>query len=127
MDNTIQILLIEDNPGDVLLMTIYLQQSALTYTLHVADTLKKGETILNQQIIDIVLLDLNLPDCYGFEAFTRFVTAFPNISVIVLSGMNDEKMSKQVIQKGASGYLLKGDFEIEELSKTIEQAYKSLK
>ena len=126
MDNTIQILLIEDNPGDALLMKIYLQQSALKYALHVADTLKKGEVFLNQQNIDIVLLDLNLPDCYGFDAFTRFITTFPNTSVIVLSGMNDEKMSKQVLQKGAQGYLLKGEFEIEELSKTIEQAYKGI-
>jgi CheY-like chemotaxis protein len=67
-----RILLVEDNPGDVRLISEYLNEAnGPHFELVFAERLSEGIATLARNKIDLVLLDLNLPDCQGFETFKR--------------------------------------------------------
>ena len=61
------ILLIEDNPGDAHLVNIYMKDAAFKFDMFHAETLFEGQDIITKHEIDIVLLDLSLPDTQGFK------------------------------------------------------------
>lgn len=103
------ILLIEDNPGDARLMQEYLAEPSFAdFKLAHAATLKEGLERLSAGGIDLVLLDLTLPDCAGMETFTRVATAAPETPIIVLSGQDDESLAMSIVHQGAQDYLVKG-------------------
>ena len=73
MKQTTNILLMEDSPGDAQLVKIYMKDAAFKYELFLADTFFEGSDIISKQEIDIVLLDLSLPDSSGFKTLNRFL------------------------------------------------------
>jgi PAS domain S-box-containing protein len=103
------VLLIEDNPGDARLMQEYLAEPSFAdFTLVHAATLKEGLERLGAGGIDLVLLDLTLPDCTGLDTFTRIAAAVPATPIIVLSGQDDESLAVNTVHQGAQDYLVKG-------------------
>ena len=106
----INILLIEDNPGDANLIKIYLKDSGVKHELHHAESLYEGVEIVEQNPIDIVLLDLKLPDSSGFRTLMNFKNRCQKTPVIVLTGLDDEDLGNQAIKAGAQDYLIKGKF-----------------
>jgi PAS domain S-box-containing protein len=64
---------------------------------------------LQERAFDVVLLDLDLPDCEGFETFDRFHSAAPGLPVVVLSRVDDETIAAKTVRSGAQDYLVKGD------------------
>ena len=58
--------------------------------------------------VDAVLLDLNLPDSKGLQGLRKFLQAFPQARVAVLSGTQDEFVVRQARALGAAGYVGKG-------------------
>jgi PAS domain S-box-containing protein len=103
------VLLIEDNPGDARLMQEYLSEPSFAdFKLEHAASLKEGLERLAASGIDLVLLDLTLPDCAGLETFTRVATATPQTPIIVLSGQDDESLAMNTVHQGAQDYLVKG-------------------
>lgn len=63
---------------------------------------------LQQPGIDIVLLDLSLPDSGGIQTFFRVHEAAENIPIVVISAEDDEKIALQALKGGAQDYLIKG-------------------
>lgn len=63
--------------------------------------------ILEQQPVDIVLLDIRMPQMSGTEASKHIRHNFPNTQVIILSGYNDFEYARSALQSGVSDYLLK--------------------
>ena len=116
------ILLIEDNPGDTQLVRIYMKDAAFKYELFVADTFFEGMDILNKHEIDIVLLDLSLPDTQGFKTLNRFMETVTNIPVIVMTGVNNEIVGNQAVKAGAQDFLVKGQFDGKLLGRAIRYA-----
>ena len=103
------ILLIEDNPGDARLLQEYLAEpSFVDFQLTHAASLKEGIERLAAGGIDLVLLDLTLPDCTGLETFKRAAAAAPQTPIIVLSGQDDESLAMNTVHEGAQDYLVKG-------------------
>jgi diguanylate cyclase (GGDEF)-like protein/PAS domain S-box-containing protein len=103
------VLLVEDNPGDArLLREIFSEQgpddAQLTHVLCMAD----AEKYLAAQPVDIVLLDLGLPDARGLETIRRARAAAPHVTLVVLTGLDDELLAAQSLQEGAQDYLVKG-------------------
>ena len=125
--NKTQILIIEDNPGDAHLVRIYLKEAGLKHTLHHADSFYEGIGIAEEKPIDLVLLDLSLPDSHGFKTLTNFLAKFPNIPVIVLTGLNDELVGTQAVKAGAQDYLVKGQFESNLLARVISYSSQRFK
>src|SRR5688572_26870839 len=86
----IKVLLIEDNPLDVRLIGIMLQDSAPgMFKFEQVDRLESGIRRLAQGGIDLVLVDLSLPDSHGLETFSGVHAQAPTVPIIVLSGLAD--------------------------------------
>jgi two-component system sensor histidine kinase DegS len=119
----LRILLIEDNPGDTRLIKEYLSDlKGIKYILSTADRLNKGLEILDNEFIDVVLLDLKLPDSEGLKSVEEIFNISPNIPIIVLTGLNDENTAINAVKMGAQDYLVKDKVESELLIKSIRYA-----
>ena len=119
---TTNILLVEDNPGDAQLVKIYMKDAAFKYELFLADTFFEGMDVLSKHEIDIVLLDLSLPDSHGFKTLNRYMESVQNIPVIVLTGVNNEIVGNQAVKAGAQDFLVKGQFDGKLLGRAIRYA-----
>jgi signal transduction histidine kinase len=106
----LKVLLIEDNPGDVrLIKEMLVDASNTSFSLDHADRLSKGLALLAESEIDVVLLDLSLPDSKGLDTFVSLHTAAKDVPIVVLSGLNDETAAVQCVNAGAQDYLIKGE------------------
>lgn len=61
--------------------------------------------------IDVILVDLSLPDSKGIATFDQLFAAAPQIPILILSGTEEEELANLAVQRGAQGYLSKGYFE----------------
>ncbi|HEY3252123.1 MAG TPA: response regulator [Ignavibacteria bacterium] len=119
----LRILLIEDNPGDARLIQEYLSDiKDVKHTLHTADRLQMGLEILENEFIDVVLLDLKLPDSEGLDNVEQIFNVAPNIPVIVLTGLNDENTAINAVKMGAQDYLVKDKVDSYLLIRSIRYA-----
>jgi diguanylate cyclase (GGDEF)-like protein/PAS domain S-box-containing protein len=117
------VLLIEDNPGDARLLREILndQGSRDTDMTHV-DCMRDAEAHLAAHAVDIILLDLGLPDAQGLDAVRRTHAAAPHTPLVVLTGLDDESLAIQTLQEGAQDYLVKGQIETRGLPRTLRYA-----
>src|SRR5271169_6209120 len=105
----INVLLIEDNPGDARATRELLKESkALSIAMEWRDRLSSGLTRLSEGGVDLVLLDLSLPDSRGFSTFTQLSAKAQDLPVIVLTGMDDEAVALWAVREGAQDYIVKG-------------------
>lgn len=105
----VKMLLIEDDPGDAdLLWELLAEEKHFTFVVEWADRLKKGLAYLAQGGIDVVLLDLSLPDSHGMATFTTVNMHAPNVPIVVLTGFDDETLALEAVRLGAQDYLVKG-------------------
>jgi DNA-binding response OmpR family regulator len=98
--NPIQVLLlVEDNPGDARLLQEMLNEPSLngTEVSHVT-TMSDAETHLGRHAVDIIVLDLGLPDAQGVEAIRRTYAAAPRVPLVVLTGLDDESLAAHALQ-----------------------------
>ena len=72
--------------------------------------------------VDIILLDLGLPDAQGLEAVRRAHAAAPRVPLVVLTGLDDESLAAQALQEGAQDYLIKGQIETRGLLRALRYA-----
>jgi sigma-B regulation protein RsbU (phosphoserine phosphatase) len=120
---TINILLVEDNPDDVFFLRMMLQKVAGThFELHAANSLASGLTRLAEGNINVVLLDLSLPDSSGLETFRVAKAHARDIPIIILSGTHDETLAVNAVHAGAEDYLVKGQVNSELITRAIVYA-----
>ena len=118
-----EILLIEDNPGDARLIREVLGESAqVEYQLESAGLLSKGLECLVRGGIDVVLLDLGLPDSQGLDTVVKVRTQAPAMPIVVLTGLDDETLAVQAVRQGAQDYLVKGDINSKVLWRVMRYA-----
>jgi PAS domain S-box-containing protein len=116
----ISILLVEDNPGDVVLFTDYLSSTGISLSsLDVAGTLESALQRIESKAYDLVFIDLHLPDSRGIETFNTLKLKKPELAVIVLSGIDDEELGGDAVKQGALDYLVKVNLSSLILKKTI--------
>ena len=119
----VRVLLVEDNPGDVALIGQMLAQvGGNTFELESAGRLSEGLERLSRGGIDVVLLDLALPDSHGLESFSRLRAHSPQTPIIVLTGQDDEALGLEAVQAGAQDYLIKGQATSPLLGRAIRYA-----
>src|SRR5262245_31042654 len=118
------VLLIEDNAEHVEFMEQLLaaSQGVALFQLRVADSLKSGLDSLRAGGVDLILLDLTLPDSDGLETFIRVVEAAPDLPIVVMSGINDVGLAIETVQLGAQDYLVKGHVDNHLLVRSIQYA-----
>ena len=105
----IRVLLVEDSLADARLMQeMFLQSKPTPYELIHVDDLAKAKLTLASEQIDLVLLDISLPDSHGLETFLRIHGQAPHVPVVVITGLDDEELGFRSVQEGAQDYLVKG-------------------
>lgn len=118
-----KLLLIEDNPGDVLLIQEMLAETGENlFALSVAGSLAKGLASLKQNHFDLVILDLSLTDSQDIDTFVQTHTHAPDIPIVVLTGGRNEVSAIQIMRAGAQDYLTKGEIDRKLLIRSIRYA-----
>jgi len=121
--SAVNVLLIEDNEDHVQFLRQLLATSELTtFELHTAGDVAQGVARLKDGGIELILLDLTLPDSDGLETFIRVLEAAPDLPLIVLSGINDVALAVETVQLGAQDYLVKGHVDNHLLVRSMQYA-----
>ena len=119
----LRILLVEDNPGDVrLLREMFSTERPGSYEITHLPRLGLALNHLAQGGVDIVLLDLGLPDGEGMDTVRRVRRLAPQVPVIVLTGRDDDESVAQAMEEGAQDYLVKGQIETRALPRALRHA-----
>jgi two-component system cell cycle sensor histidine kinase/response regulator CckA len=119
----IQVLLVEDNPGDARLIVEFLRDvKGTVFEAQGAGDLSSSLDRLSHAGIDIVLLDLGLPDSQGFDTFLRLKNGARGAPIVVISGLDDERVALDAVRAGAQDYLVKGRIDGDVLARVIRYA-----
>jgi PAS domain S-box-containing protein len=105
-DESIEILLVEDDPTDALLAREILEEARQFHLGH-AERLSNALEMLSSGRYDVVLLDLGLPDSQGLSTLVELRKRSPYVPVVVMTGRDDEDLALQAVQEGAQDYLVK--------------------
>lgn len=127
----VRVLLIEDNPGEAIVIQSMVLKAALklpqlsSVEVSRADLLSGGiERILAGEV-DIVFLDLSLPDSEGLDTLRRILEQDPGVPVVVLTGTADGAVAGQAIMLGAQDYLVKGQVDEPGMIRTVRDAFEA--
>ena len=102
------VLLVEDNPADAELLSVRLEGSAGTpLRLVQVGSVAEARSALRHSIVDVVILDLSLPDAQGLVALYQILPAAPGVPVIVLTGSADQSLALEALRAGAQDYVVK--------------------
>ncbi len=109
MSEILHILIVEDNQADVDLIRETLPDTGLvSFQVESVSRLSEALARLKNEGIDLVLLDLGLPDSQGLGTFHKLREAATDIPVIILTGNDDQQASIAAVRDGAQDYLIKG-------------------
>ena len=120
------ILLVEDNPSDARLIEEYLKEQtpnhessdfAVQHVERLTDAVATRDSS-----VDIILLDLDLPDSSGFETLETMLGATGGEPVVVLTGLDDETVGVEAVERGAQDFLTKGNLSPRMLLQTLRYA-----
>ncbi|KQY44712.1 PP2C family protein-serine/threonine phosphatase [Cellulomonas sp. Root137] len=114
----IRLLLVEDDEGDAILVREHLADAGLDVALSWVRTLDQAIDNLH---VDLVLLDLGLPDAMGIGALERLLAAGAP-AVVVLTGLAGSDIGLQAVAAGAQDYLVKGEVDGELLGRSVRYA-----
>ena len=115
-----KVLVIEDSRVAVKVLRTDLMNHG--FEVDSANDLKTGLEQVTQGGIAVVLLDLSLPDSMGLDTFTRVQTVAPDVPIVVLTGLDDDKVGLEAISRGAQDYLIKGRPRDESLGRCLHYA-----
>jgi len=119
----INILIIEDDQEIASLVEEILETTSnFPFNFIIANTLSKGFEELVANRIDIILLDLSLPDSQGLDTLYQTLSKYPEIPIILLTGLDDEALAIEALQAGAQDYIVKGHNESFLLARSIRYA-----
>ena len=119
----ITVLLVEDNPGDArLILELLGEVQSQAFDLERVGRLDHALSRLAQTGVDVVLLDLGLPDSQGLETFVRARRGAPDEPIVVISGLDDERLALEAVRSGAQDYLVKGRTEGHLLARVLRYA-----
>jgi DNA-binding response OmpR family regulator len=117
------LLLIEDNAGDArLLREMFAESGTFDMEMTQVGCMREAEKVLTERAVDIILLDLGLPDTEGLGAVQRAHAAAPRVPLVVLTGLDDESMALLALQEGAQDYLVNGQIEARGLLRSLRFA-----
>ncbi|CAL9668583.1 hypothetical protein SUDANB105_07373 [Streptomyces sp. enrichment culture] len=116
------VLLVEDDPGDALLVEELVADSALKMRLRWVRSLTEAAQALATEVPDCVLLDLHLSDAQGLEAVSLLQAHAEQVAVVVLTGLAEEETGLAAVAAGAQDYLVKGRVEPELFGRAVRYA-----
>ncbi|MGH9945466.1 MAG: diguanylate cyclase [Pyrinomonadaceae bacterium] len=124
----VKVLLVEDNAIEALVMEAIFNGHKSAYATKFKYEVVRVERVsqaidhLTGERTDAVLLDLSLPDARELEALHLIRDQFPDVPVVVLTGLSDEELASQAIEAGAQDYFVKGEFNEQVLLRAVRYA-----
>lgn len=117
-----RVLVVEDNADDAVLVERALEATGRPFVREAATRLSAALNRLARGGIDVVLLDLGLPDAHGCDGVNRIAAQHPFVPVVVLTGLEDEEVGLKAVQAGAQDYLVKGSLDPRLLDRSLRYA-----
>ena len=124
-DKNINLLLVEDNQDDIALIQEILSKhngSSPNFKLFLTDRLEGALQILHKEKMDVILLDLTLPDSAGADLLTRICSEAADVPIVVLTAFNDPAHAMETVGRGAQDHLVKGQVNYVVLTRTLLHA-----
>ena len=118
----LSVLLVEDDPDDVLLCRDAIAHSDLACRLTIAGTLREAIECLDRDGADVALVDLSLPDAEHLEAVTVLAQQSTELPIVVLTGLLDEQTAARALHAGAEDYLVKEPGSSGSISRAVRYA-----
>lgn len=119
----IRVLLFEDEQGQAYLFQHMLSElKSPQFTVTWVEELRLGLSHLASGSVDVIVLDLSLPDSVGLKTFSRLHGLHPTVPVVVLTGLDDEATGLAIVQAGAQDYLIKGQVNGPLLARSLSYA-----
>ena len=119
----LDVLVVEDDTVDYKAVERALARySDPSFALHRAETLEKGQHMLEDHDYDAVILDLGLPDGQGMDSLLHFHAYAPATPILVLTGQGDSKTANEAMGFGAEDFLLKSELYPERLEEKLRLA-----
>lgn len=106
-DTPIRVLLVEDNPGDARLIQEAFREADGSFAPEWCDRLSAAHARLARGGVDVVLLDLSLPDASGLDTVVKTLVEAPHVPIVVLTGLDSERVACESVRLGAQDYLVK--------------------
>jgi diguanylate cyclase (GGDEF)-like protein/PAS domain S-box-containing protein len=116
------LLVVEDQLADARLLQIMLTRDDPRREVVHVQSMHQAEEYLSEKTVDLILLDLGLPDAQGLEAVQRAHAAAPRVPLVVLTAMDDESMAARTLRYGAQDYLIKGEIDGRGLGRALRYA-----
>ena len=118
-----RLLLVEDDQDFAGLLTHVLSGSREhPFNILHAGRLQEALDVLTKQLVDIVLLDLGLPDGHGLETFLRVNAHAPHIPIVILTALDNDAVANEAVARGAQDYLVKGEAATKLLPRVLRYA-----
>ncbi len=119
-DEVLKILIIEDNPGDIIIIREILKSSGTNFVLTNATSLKDSIELLKSNPYDVIILDLGLPDSMGLTTLREFLNFEIIPPVVVMTGLDDEQIALASLREGAQDYIVKSRLDSENILRSIK-------
>ena len=124
----LNVLVVEDNPGDYDLVVEYLSEVSNTnYHFNHCVSLHEVDEVIKFVRIDVILLDLSLPDSSGIDTVSNMRNLSKSLPIVVLTGVDNDELGEQAIHQGAQEYLSKNELNGRMLARIIKYAIKRKK
>jgi diguanylate cyclase (GGDEF)-like protein len=105
------VLVVEDDPAQAQGLAEMLRlESGGRDLVHTAGSMKEAEALLERVGVDAIILDLDLPDCSGLTTISRIKDSAPDVPVVVLTGVDDDAVTREAARRGIHGYFAKGAY-----------------
>ena len=107
MSHPIKLVLVDDSELVRMGLRTLLMPEPGIQLLGEAANVREAVSVITAQKPDVVLMDIRLPDGTGFDACRQVLQVLPNVRVIFLTSVVDDKLVDEAIRSGGHGYLLK--------------------
>jgi signal transduction histidine kinase len=121
--NPFRILLVEDRQAyGYLVRDMLIRNTALNAAVALVTSLTAALEYVTTTRPDSVLLDLGLPDSFGFQTYARLREAAPTLPIVVMTAVDDEELARRTVRQGAQDFLRKDDITPGLLARTLTYA-----
>lgn len=121
--NPFRILLVEDRQAyGYLVRDMLIRNTALNPQVALVTSLTAALEHVAMAAPDAVLLDLGLPDSFGFQTYARMREAAPTLPIVVMTAVDDEELARRTVRQGAQDFLRKDDITPSLLARTLTYA-----